>query len=81
MKATATLGSFALAASAVYAGPLDLEKRLSTPISAITSEQWASLNESVGGRLAVGEPIAKPCYDNGLSGECRAVQNGYTTDT
>lgn len=69
-----------LAASTAVAVTVPLNKRQSAPISSITSEQWTSLNESVGGRLAAGYPIAKPCFDNPLSSECADVQGGYTTD-
>ncbi|KAI7245139.1 hypothetical protein KC343_g6969 [Hortaea werneckii] len=69
-----------LAVSTAIGVTVPLNKRQSTPISSITSEQWSSLNESVGGRLAVGYPIAKPCFDNPLSSECADVQGGYTTD-
>ncbi|EMC94258.1 hypothetical protein BAUCODRAFT_36730 [Baudoinia panamericana UAMH 10762] len=62
-------------------------KRASTPISSITSSQWAALNQSVGGRLAVGYPLAKPCYSlyNGKLNipdlaQCSAVQSGYTDE-
>ena len=34
------------------------------PISRITSQQWKELNESVGGRLFLGAPLALPCYNN-----------------
>lgn len=37
-------------------------RRASTPISSITSTQWAALNQSVGGRLYAGYPMAKSCY-------------------
>ena len=69
-----------LAVSTAIGVTVPLNKRQSVPISSITSEQWSSLNESVGGRLAVGNPIAKPCFDNPLSSECADVQGGYTTD-
>lgn len=77
---------FTISTQYVSASPL-LEPRATTSISQITPSQWASLNSSVGGRLAQGAPLAKPCYSfyNGSAAvpnaaQCSAVQNGYTDE-
>ena len=86
MSSLRSLGLFALAASTVYAVPSE-RRANGTPISSITSGQWTALNQSVGGRLAIGYPLAKPCYSlyNGKLvapdlAKCSAAQNGYTDE-
>jgi hypothetical protein len=86
MRATAVILFCAI--NAVYSAPALVEKRAATPISSITPAQWAQLNHTVGGRLHVGYPLAKPCYSvyNGSyvalnSAQCSAVQSGYTDET
>lgn len=57
-------------------------------IDQITPAQWSAFNATVGGRLVVGYPWAKPCYSN-YNGQlqtpnvaaCTVVQNGYKNDT
>ncbi|KAK3660886.1 hypothetical protein LTR56_000644 [Elasticomyces elasticus] len=73
--------------AAIQAAPTDKIRRATTPISAITTTQWAALNQSVGGRLHKGYPMAKPCYSvyNGALqapslAQCSAVQTGYTDE-
>ncbi|KAK5118669.1 hypothetical protein LTR85_008134 [Meristemomyces frigidus] len=85
-----SLGAFGLLASLVstsLAAPAGLEEQASTPISSITPSQWAALNQSAGGRLAMGYPLAKPCYSfykgqpvTPHTAQCAAVQNGYTDE-
>lgn len=86
-----TLRSFGLFSLLVVpltlAAPTGFKKRAETPISSITSAQWTALNQSVGGRLEVGYPLAKPCYSfyNGKAmipntAQCAAVQNGSTDE-
>lgn len=74
------LGLFGLASTT----PLQAR---STPINQITDAQWKALNTSVGGRLFMATPYAKPCYSfyNGVMStpdtmQCKAVQDGYTDE-
>ncbi|KXT17277.1 hypothetical protein AC579_532 [Pseudocercospora musae] len=74
------LGLFGLASTT----PLQAR---STPINQITDAQWKALNTSVGGRLFLATPYAKPCYTfyNGVMStpdtmQCKAVQDGYTDE-
>ncbi|KAF2163800.1 hypothetical protein M409DRAFT_57280 [Zasmidium cellare ATCC 36951] len=68
-----------------FATPLD--PRAGAPVLSITNSQWTALNKSVGGRLQVAYPFAKPCYSyfNGNPimpdvAACSAVQNGYVDE-
>ena len=58
-----------------------------TPILTIPSDKWATLNESVGGRLLSGVPFARPCYakyEGLVSGveaeECAQVRGAYRNE-
>lgn len=58
-----------------------------TPILTITSDKWAALNESVGGRLLSGVPFARPCYAkyeglvSGIEAEkCAQVRGAYRNE-
>ncbi|KAK5730587.1 hypothetical protein LTR15_000524 [Elasticomyces elasticus] len=73
--------------AATHAAPTDNIRRATTPISSITTTQWLALDQSVGGRLHKGYPMAKPCYSvyNGVLqtpslAQCSAVQTGYTDE-
>lgn len=84
-SALSLLAAFAALSNEVFASPLD--PRAGAPILSVTNSQWAALNKSVGGRLAIGSPWAKPCYSsyNGNTvtpdlAACSAVQNGYTDE-
>lgn len=77
----------ALIAFIAAANSSPLDARASTPISSITTAQWNSLNQTVGGRLYQGAPIAKPCFTfyNGAQSnpdlaQCKAVQDGYVDE-
>lgn len=79
------LSTLAAVIAAVGASPLDV--RATNPISSITTAQWNSLNQSVGGRLYQGAPLAKPCYSfyNGETSspdlaQCKAAQDGYVDE-
>lgn len=53
---------------------------LAKDVSSITSAQWQSLNQTVGGRLHVGTPAALPCYvtynnGTGAAGSGQTVLN------
>ncbi|KAJ7240440.1 FAD-binding domain-containing protein [Mycena rebaudengoi] len=56
------------------------------PIRYITPSQWNALNSSVGGRLHVGIPVARPCFTLADTAgtldasECTAVRAGYTNN-
>ncbi|RFU74754.1 isoamyl alcohol oxidase [Trichoderma arundinaceum] len=60
-----------------------------SPILAVPSQAWDSLNSSVSGRLHLGTPVGLPCFTSyqnalGLSGnvpdaeQCQIVENGLT---
>ncbi|KAJ6595724.1 FAD-binding domain-containing protein [Mycena vulgaris] len=50
----------------------------------VTSAQWSALNASIGGRLHVGIPLARPCFALANTAgtidpaECAAVREGWT---
>lgn len=77
------------AASLAAASPLaSLHERAAPVISTITPSQWVAFNQSVGGNLHTGYPMAKPCYSlyNGTTiapnpTQCANVQANYETDT
>ncbi|KAJ7754480.1 FAD-binding domain-containing protein [Mycena metata] len=52
----------------------------------VTATQWAALNSSIGGRLHVGIPLARPCFTladtagNINATECAAVRQGWTNN-
>jgi len=55
--------------------------------AAPTPAQWAALNQTVGGRLHGGIPLAEPCYSNYNGTKvtpnataCNDIQNGYQSD-
>jgi hypothetical protein len=41
-----------------------LTSEYAPPIALVPSEDWHTLNQSVGGRLFAGLPVGLPCYDN-----------------
>jgi hypothetical protein len=88
---TALSSSASPETAAVIAGTsVSLPQTPYTPLSAIPSVQWASLNTSVGGRLhADGAPYARACFDQyetdeEVSGKnqeaCNALQSGYLSE-
>ncbi|KAJ7185528.1 FAD-binding domain-containing protein [Mycena filopes] len=53
----------------------------------VTAPQWTALNASIGGRLHVGIPLARPCFTladtagSVDSNECAAVRQGWTNSS
>jgi hypothetical protein len=46
------------------ASQFPLTSEYAPPIALVPSEDWHTLNQSVGGRLFAGLPVGLPCYDN-----------------
>ncbi|KAK0242494.1 hypothetical protein EDD85DRAFT_811554 [Armillaria nabsnona] len=48
-----------------------------------SSDIWRSLNFTLGGKLLLGEPFAKPCWDSDVNSEatCALIQAQYSNET
>ena len=68
---------------------LQLCAAANVPASSIDASTWAALNQSVGGRLFAGVPVAQACFASGSgsaetvfdSTACSIVQANYTNES